>query len=475
MWIIPAYQERNRGYRYSRPRLIERLHGVEYLKPELKQIQVFHKARRQKYVELEGFVSWINNHNFLLLPTKTTHTAYILCELADGIQYPNYNQFISVKGKWTYVLHGTSAIPDQILQIEDIQPSSSGIEKIKPEISLAEFVDILFEKWSNIEGTTQSLIAQAFVSSPTILTQRAGGLTLTMTNFAKKLALPQLSNDLRRSIPKELLSDKPLSFEVRELGTKHALPSFGWSDHVSSFDKIPEKIKTKLDRKPQSEEEYSISLLQDHGVKLDFTNTCLIKSDYPVIIEDSIERKRQTFDSNYEIFKYLLAVHMDAPQVSADLFKKSLEYYRKELNDFIKLNEAFLKYSGNNQFLDLGINGKPLSIHNLAMSVGRGNSSETLTLDDVKSTIQLYKDNLQYVVDIQQDVLYDKLPPTASLNHSERRVYRYFFDHGPTTIEECSAFIKMQNDECVRIVNSLLTKSLLYDCGNGFYNAVQID
>ncbi|GEM_PF-3985658 len=458
-------------YKYSTARFLDRTFGVEYLDFEMEQMRSLYNARRQEHdVEVTGFVSWLTPPNFVLLASPTTPNTYILCKTGDFVEYPPQNQYVTVKGKWLYSLKGNSALVEKTLLVEDIIPSRPDYGRLEPEISTDEFRNILFEKWINIEDTTQQLIAQSLVSSPPIYNQRAGGLTLTMANYAKQLPQVHLKNDLRRFLPRDLLSSKSVSFEINELGIKHSLPISGWQNHVEPLNSISKTVDLKLDR--SSNDEYGITLLQDNGKPLDFNLRGLIKSDYPIVLEQSIERRGINKDVDPQVYKYLLAVRLSAPIVNKETYDDSLELCRNRLERFSNTNEILKKYSGNNQFYDLGIKGKPLSVHSLSVSVGRALSHNTLEVNDIENTCDTYLENLKYIIDVHEDWFYDQISATSSIRYDERRVYVFFIDRQQATMKECAEHMKMDYQECDKVIQSLLRKGRLYDRGNDRYSPI---
>ncbi|MDE2589942.1 MAG: hypothetical protein KGL95_09805, partial [Patescibacteria group bacterium] len=333
-------------YRYTKTRFIDREFGVEYTKFENEQMRHFMEERKKTVVEITGYVSWIKGNRFLLLPTKTVSNVYFICEMSMGVDFPDNNQYVSCKGSWKYSLQSkTTTFGYQILVVEEIQKSKPDFGMIKPDITHKDFVKILFDRWINIDEKTQNLIAQTLISSPT-MPDRAGGLTLSLFNLTKEKLTNVFREDIRRFLPSEIRRNKPFLFDVRELGTKHTLPSFGWSEHISNFVNISSEINTKLNRTPISNDEYSISLLSDDHAPHDFSSEGLSKSDYPIILEEHLERKLGSYYTDPEIFKFFISAHMLFPSVSKEIYRQSLEYSRKEIMKKISDDEILTKYSG---------------------------------------------------------------------------------------------------------------------------------
>lgn len=469
-WLIPNEKPQ---YRYTKTRFIDREFGVEYTKFENEQMRHFSEERKKSVVEVTGYVSWVDARQFLLLPTKTVNSIYFICEVSEGIEFPDNNQYVSCKGTWRYSLQSKkSAFGYPILVVEEIQKSQPDFGMIKPDITHKDFVEILFERWINVDEKTQNLIAQTLVSSPT-MQDRAGGLTLSLFNLAKERTTDIFRADMKRFIPLEIRRDKPLVFNVRELGIKHALPSFGWSDYASNFNSIPSEINNKLSRIPISNDEYSISLFSDNNAPHDFNSEGLTKSDYPIILEEHLERKSGSYYTDPEIFKFFISAHMSFPSVSKEIYQQSIEYSRKEILKKISNDEILAKYSGGNQLLDLGMHGRPTSILNLATSYCRSDFTDSLSLDHIKNTTELYLDNISYVTDVWKELLPDKIDPLSSLSNSERRVLAFLIENGPSSIDDGTSKMKTSREEFSRIMVSLYNKHVIYEFDETKYASIQ--
>lgn len=454
-------------YRYTKSRFIDREFGVEFTKFENEQMRHFMEERKKPIVEITGYVSWLDDgHRFLLLPTKTVSNVYFICEVSTGVDFPDNNQYVSCKGLWKYSLQSKkTAFGYQILVVEEIQKSNPDFGIIQPDITYKDFVEILFERWSNVDENTQSLIAQSLVSSPTNF-ERAGGFTLSYFSLAKERSAILFASDLQRFVPSELLKNKPLPIDVRELGLKSHLPSFGWEGVGlnDNFDKSAEnQFITKLNRVPISKDEYSISFFSSKSAPADFNSTSLGKSDYPVIFEEHSERKHRSYYTSPEIYKFMIATHMSSPEVNVDVYRKGQEISRDALLKKIKTDETLSKFSGNDKLLDLGVRGRPLSIINLAISYGRSDLANSITIERINDTSQLYLNNLEHITDAWNDLIVDKITPLASLNNDERRVLALLIDNGPSSIVEGATKLKMSIDEFSRIISSLHKKNTIYE------------
>jgi len=466
MSIIPTTKPK---YQYSKVRFFEREHGVEFLNFEWEQMKTFALAQKQTRVEVTGYVSWCRPPYFLLLPTTTTSNIRLICKVENELHYPDLNQYSTIRGKWIMTIINNK--PVKALQVSDIHKSKPDFGKIKPDIRQKDFVEILFERWRNVRDVTQELIAQNFVSSPT-MNQRTGGFTLTLANYTKKNALRVFFGDLKRFIPTDFTKNKSFSFEVPELGTKSNLPKFGWDDNVANLNNIPKRVDNKLDRIPNNMVECSVTLLQETMGPVNFDVRGLTKSDYPIVLEEYVEQIRNSYDVNPEVYKFILATRLSSPTVSLDVYNKSIEHAREKLTKFSELYETLAHRVGNNQFLDLGIRGKPLSIHNLAISFGRSDSLESLSTDEVIKASEFYLENLDDVMDVQERWGYDKIPAAATMTFTERRVYLFLGDHFQSTMKDISESLKMPIKDIEKAVNSLLLKSAIIESALGKYSSV---
>ena len=457
-------------YTYAKTRFFEREHGIEFTKFELEQMKKFVDVRKQDRVEISGYVVWSRPPYFLLIPTTTTANGSIICKVEDGLSYPDLNQYSTIRGSWIYEIIRNK--PVKVLLVTDIDKTKQDFGKIKPDITTKDFVDILFEKWRNIRGTTKALIAQDFVSSPTANTERTGGFTLTIASYSKSNALTMFLGDLNRFIPKDFTKNKSLSFKVPELGITTNLPKFGWDDNVANVEKIPKNIDTKLDRIPKNMDECSITLLQKTMGPFNFDARGLIKSDYPIVLEEYVERKRKSYDVDPEIYKFILTTRLSTPIVSLDVFNQGIKNNRKELSKISETYEAFSQRLGNEQFLDLGHKGKPLSIHNLALSFGRSNSLDTISLENIEKASKAYIKNIENVMEVQEMWAYDEIPASAVISIDERRVWKYLMDYSNKSVNDVAEHLKLSIKEAQKIIQSLLLKSTIIESEFGKYSSV---
>ena len=454
-------------YQYSTAKFFEREHGVEFLKFELDQMTRFADAKKSENVEVDGYVAWCRPPFFLLLPTTTTPNAYIICKVENELAFPDMNQFSSVKGRWKFDIINRN--PVKVLEITNVYRASPDFGKIKPDISSKDFVGILFDRWRNIRETTERLVAQSLVSSPTSISERTGGFTLTLGNFSKKNKLSSFLGDLRRFIPKDFTKNRSFSFKIPEFGTTASLPKLGWEDHVSSVENISNPVQKKLDRIPTGLDECSITLLPKTMGPINWNLTGVIKSDYPIVLEENVEHTRVSYDVDPAVYKFILAARMSAPTISKKVYEHSIRKNREELQKFASAYSSFLQRTGNEQFWDLGYKGKPLSVHNLTLSLGRANAADAINAKDVEDSIGLYLKNIDTMLDVNELWAYDKIPPSATMTLEERRIYSFLEENRDQNVQQIAQGLGFPEENTEKMVRMLVSKHLLFEPSpNGF-------
>lgn len=471
-WIIPYEQEK---FRHSRARLVDRLFGLEYTEFENNQIQSFNEAKRSLVVDITGFVSWINNKQFLLLPTRTTPNPYIICQIPDDLHLPADNQYVTIKGNMIFEIESrTTGFAHKILQVEDIQPAKTDFGLVKPDISKKEFEQYLFDGWINIDPITQNFIAQSLVSSPTTAV-RVGGLTTSLFNPPRQQRIVNLlHSDIRRLVAPELYDKKSGVFEVRELGTKHTLPPFDWSSKVTELETPSQTIVPLLDRVPHGNQEYSISLLARASTPESFESRGLVKSDYPIVLEEHVERRRNPYYTSSEITKYLIATHMNSPELPYSVYQKSINFASNELQKLSQTKAYMVKMTGKNRFLDLSVNGKPLSILNLAISRERSSINKTVDFSEITKTTKDYVDNLAHISDVWYDQGVGKMNALTSFSYDEQKIWAFLDNNGHHTVNELSEKTGIDYDLCLRIISSLSLKGAVWVDLNQKYHPVPL-
>jgi len=357
----------------------------------------------------------------------------------------------------------------EVTNVDKVKPDFG---KIKPDISSRDFVGILFDRWRNVRDATEQMIAQSLISSPTSISERTGGFTLTLSNHSKRNKLDSFLMDLQRFIPKDFTKNKSLSFNVPEFGITANLPKFGWEDHVSNLDSITNSVDKKLDRIPNNMDECSITLLQKTMGPVDFDLRGVIKSDYPIVLEEHIEHTRISYDVDPEVYKFILATRMSAPTVSREVYDQSIQQNQERLQEFACIHEHFSHRTGDEQFWDIGYKGKPLSVHNLAMSLGRASASETINVEDARNATELYLENMDSVLDVQESWGYDKIPASASVTLEERRIYMFLEDHKNQNANQIAQGLGLLEKDVEKMVRMLVSKHLLFEPSPNSFSSV---
>ena len=133
---------------------------------------------------------------------------------------------------------------------------------------------------------------------------------------------------------------------------------------MPTINDIPRAVDAKLDRIPKNTDEYSIALLKRTMGPFNFDVRGMIKSDYPVILEEHVERIRKTYDVDPEIYKFIMTTRLSplspSPTVSQDVFNQGIAQSREKISEFAQMYVP-LKI-GDGQFLDMGYRAKP-SVH----------------------------------------------------------------------------------------------------------------
>ena len=457
-------------YQHTKTRFFEREHGIEFTKLEFEQMKKFRESRKHDRVEITGCVVWSKPPYFLQTPTSTTANASIVCKVEDGLPYPDLNQYSTIRGSWIHDIIQNKLV--KVLLVTDIDKTRHDFGKIKPDISPKDFSGIMFENWRNVSDATKTLIAHDFIGSPTFAAQRTGGFTLTLASYSKSNALSMFLDDLNRFIPDDFTKNRSLSFKIPELGVMANLPKFGWDSNVANVEKIPKNINVKLERIPKNLDECSITLLQKTMGPFNFDSRGLVKSDYPLILEEHVERTRVVYDVDPEIYKFVIATRLSTPTVSLDTYNQGMKKNRERLDKMSETFETLSTRTGDGQFLDLGYKGKPLSIHNLALSFGRSGSLDSVSLDGIEKASDVYFENMDDVMKIQDVWGYGHIPASAVLSTEERRTWACLLNNPNSSADSIAENMALPPKNIQKTIGSLLLKSTIIESEFGKYTAV---
>jgi len=128
---------------------------------------------------------------------------------------------------------------------------------------------------------------------------------------------------------------------------------------------------------------------------------------------------------------------------------------------------------GETKFLNIGETGKPLSVINLSLSIGRSQGISKISREDIHDETNDCIENLENTLALWSDELnYGKIDPLSTLTSLQRRMVTTIHKHGPKTILELSKEMTISVDECARNVNSLLKQGVLYQFDSNKYDVV---
>ena len=463
MWIDKATRNKKQEKAITiRGRWIERLFGFEYTQFEMQQIKKINSALKTNQVEIDGFVSWVDRGKFLLLPTQTTNSIYIICTMIDGLEFPPNHQFVHCKGRWAYA-SGTSFY--KVLVVEDINPVKPDYGQFRSDIKSSEFRKCLFENWRNIDPIQQNFLAQYFISSPSS-PNRVGGITVSLFSAPRELkAAKILYRDLRMSVAPELLDLKKMIFDIPELNRTHKLIPFNWSEKSSDFNNISEDMQKSLTRKQHSQSifEQSIALLSKNHKPENFQSLGLVKSDYPVTIEEHVERRGSPY-ADFKMTQFIVAAHLNSPCIEQKTYDEALVYARNEIKEFVdEKRDLASQILGPNGMLNLDFDGKPTSILNLAISRQRLLDADTVDKNAVIATTDDYVKNLNLAFKLWDEKTTGGVlnPYGNQLNPDEEKVLVFLYKEGPRTFDEIRTATGLSHDVCHKTIDYLHHRAVL--------------
>ena len=477
MWAVKSARKQTRketSETIAKGRLIERLFGFEYTAFEKQQINEFNNAKNADMVELSGYVSWIDRTRFLLLPTRTTNSIYIICKAANELKFPPNHKYVHCKGRWKYE-RGVQSVYKGLV-IESIKSDKPDHNKFSPDIKSSDFVGNLFENWINVDPIQQNFLAQYFVSSPPS-PRRVGGFTTSLFSAPRELKVARtLYRDLRTSVAPELLGSKKPIFEIPELKRSHELRLFEWNETSSDFEELSQNTRESLNRKPNhSFSERSIALLSNRHKPKDFQSLGLVKSDYPITIEEYVERRGSPYTS-LKMTQFLIAAHLNSPSIEQKIYDDALVHARKEIKKFTEAKGDLAAHLlGPNKMLNLDFDGKPSSILNLAVSRQRLLSTKTVNESIIVSTTNDYIKNLDRAFKIWDEKTAGGAinPFVNQLGLDEEKILGFLYKEGPRTFDEICKATGLSHDACNRAINYLYYRAnLIYQYSQTEYDVI---
>lgn len=411
----------------------DRKYGSEFNQWELKLLREFAYAKASSNPTVSGSVVYdrtLGSRRFLLIPAAHLSQDYVICECPEGISMPANLSYLRVQGKKAVFYDYWEIMVDKI-DYEKINLP------IKPDIDFNEFKDLLFLHWGGLFSPLKEILAFEFVSSPPLLDLgQAGGLSVTLydgsgrdDDGASRNESRKLLNYFRSILPPDIALGKSGNLSLPELATDQPLSPFSWHFSCFNADKpLNQHLIQFLDHKRSKRfSEISVGLGSKRNGPMSIYDPPLTKVDQPILLPDSAEMLKMSFDPPLEVTKYIITMQMMFPSVGKNQvdFSDILQKASQRIVDFAEKYDMPQAVKRHGLF-DPNYYGKPQSILRLGLATARSHEKQLVDTEWIMQAFDMYyMKNMESVIEAWPEVMTSKGVELVSLREFDRQVLKY--------------------------------------------------
>jgi hypothetical protein len=463
--------------------------GATWLSFERKKINEFSKVKPNEKTSLSGYVKWVNDLTFALIPTLFSNQIHLICS-NDTDKKPLENSHITIFGNSKFDrLRPRPESPEStrfegnlIIYVHDWTYTKSEIESPKSYLDYKAFKKNLTSRVEGLEPQIRDFLAFTAISTPTFY-QNAGGVNLTMYDSTKS-GLPKLvAQELKKAIPEGIGSTNTIetNYGNFKVGYQYAFLTEDADKPLSP--KTEELLAHQISRFMPACTETSISMFSSKDRPATIEDAPCRLSDIPTVIpeETSILRSIPSIDP-FDAFNFIVMNHYKAPVIS-DLSTSLTEVADniEKLADDYALDPRQLTQYG---FLNANYNARPTSVLRNSLSFARAQNVDIVTPEFTKKVFDdFFKWNFEYIYEVWEDLLAKPLvgkKTVASLRVKYRDIIRiirkYNSSHLPgVNREDIIREAKTNPLETQQLLDECNTAGIVFQPVQGFYRLTRDD
>ena len=378
----------------------------EYAKIELALIKKFVEAKSASksptMVEIDGFVSRVGGRQFILRPSLAVDYG-ILCDTEGLRSLPSDYEFVHVRASRIGMKQGSRQTYSDRLQVTDCQTVTLPADDIKPELSTRAAGEILMEGYVDPpEQLTRNLVL-SLTSSPGEL-NRVGGLTAALMPVKEQYSFEHsaLLDSIKSSIPPDLTAEKRIHIQIEGAG-KFDISPFPWNVYNSSWERWNSSNDILLFSRHadgHTLQETTIEFAAQSFVPRTLEEIWLRRSDFPTLVDWEVAGIAESRGFDLELAKYLIAVHINHPvpedsqrDTFIGIISRGLAKLRREYDP--------LGFGG---LVDLDVvTGSPPSVLAIARALARGDGSDTVGEDHIRSALAEFINSREELFDVWKE------------------------------------------------------------------------
>src|SRR3990170_729766 len=420
---------------------------------EREKIEEFSNLRPNERIGISGYVKWISNRMFALVPTLFSNQVHLLCR-NNTDQRPNENSYITISGysRWVKLRphqlqeHSTLYEGQLLIEVDDWNNSSPNFRIPNTVLDFENFKSELTSRIEGLEPKIKDFLAFTTISTP-MFNENIGGMNLTLYDSSKS-GLPKLViKELKRVIPTDIGDMNVVETSFGRFGMRYKY-SYITEDADKPLSKTIEPFL--IYRTSQHIPEYnevSVSMFSAKERPMTIEDPPCSFSDIPTVVpeETSIVRTRRGIDQ-FDAFNFIIVNHMKAPVVeNLDSSLASVANNLEKLSNSWGLDPIHLTRFG---FLNANYNARPTSVIRNSLSYARANNINVLDANVISKVFDDYfRWNFDYVYEIWEDLLAKPITggkPLMSLRVKYRDIIRVIRKNESNDVRGVSKEVKAQ-------------------------------
>lgn len=203
-------ETKKRHFNQLNIKLWSREYGALWLPFEREKIKEFSGVRPNERVGISGYVKWISDSIFALLPTLFSNQIHLICR-SNTNRKPNENSYIVISGSthWTQLTsqqpqaHSTVYEGQLLVEVDSWKNSNPNFAIPDTALDFKSFRNGLTSRIEGLEPQIRDFLAFTAVSTP-MFNENIGGMNLTLYDSSKS-GLPRLVvRELGRVMPTDV-------------------------------------------------------------------------------------------------------------------------------------------------------------------------------------------------------------------------------------------------------------------------------
>jgi hypothetical protein len=461
--------------KYFNLKLWQRESGALWLPFEHERIKEYSNLKANEKASVSGYVKWIRNNIFAIVPALFSNQAYVVCINYTELN-PAENEFITVSGKAKFEriqqISETSRrfSGDLVLEVYDWIGAKPAFEIPKLNFSYKDFKLGLTGRVEGLDPQIRDFLAFSAISSPAFL-ENTGGINLTLYDSTKSGLPLKVVGEIEKVIPQDMGRIQKVETRFGKFAMRYKY-GFVCEDADEPLTRITENLLAhKSSGSIGLDLEISMSMYSKNSKPACIEDPPCSLSDVPTVIPEdtSINRSRSVIDQ-FDALKFMIVSHMKAP-ILEDLPTSEAKIVDEleKLVDSYGLDPAHLAKHG---FLNASYNSRPSSVFRECLAYARANDIPIANPEVVSKVFdEFFKWNFEYVYDVWADLLASPISGNenlASLNVKYRDIIRIIRKYHSTG--ECGAKksdivreAKTKPQETEQLIKDCLNEGIIYE------------